>query len=401
MKKPLLNSKTLLIAVIASFGFCNSAKADWTVINNGLTDKTSNDISNNGTAVVDATETGIFYTLNNGTSWTAVSGTQYAKAVVTIGTTFYAAVQDGANGVMKSTDNGATWTAVNTGLLYKYNDALAVDGSNLYADDFGNTYVSSNGGTNWSAVSTLPGFSSIVRNGTTLCAGYSIGGNGYNGIYISTDNGATWSQPSNTGLTEKVHQLAVIGTTLFATTGTAVYTSINNGTSWTAHTSVGNSVALAVYGTNLFVGTPGGTFLSTDMGVTYTNISGIMGIESDVCLTIMGSDVYAGTAYNTHGVYHRALSEMVTVGINTVKKEIAIETYPNPSNSIVNFKAGSNNEITSIKLTNMIGSEVKEAEFKIAGDKALLNVNNLNDGVYFVEMITVEGIMTKKIVVSK
>lgn len=402
MKTPLLNSKCLLIAAIASLGFYNSAKADWVVINNGLADKTSNDIANNGTAVVNATETGIFYTLNSGTNWTAVSGTQYAKAVTVIGTTFYAAVQDGTNGVMKSTDNGATWTAVNTGLPYKYNDAIAADGSTLFAHDYGSSYMSTNGGTSWSAVSTLPGFSSIVRNGTTLCAAYEINNNGYDGIYISTDNGATWSQPANTGLTEKVHQLAVIGTTLFASTGSAVYSSTDNGTTWTSHTiAPNNAIAFAVYGNNLFVGTPAGVYLSTNMGASFSNISGIIGTESAVCLTIMGSDIFAGTAYNTHGVYHRPLSEMVTVGINSVKKEVAMEAYPTPSNSFVNFKAGSSNVITSLKLTDMIGNEVKEAEFKIAGDKALLNVNNLNGGVYFVEMMTTQGVSTKKIVVSK
>lgn len=56
----------------------------------------------------------------------------------------------------------------------------------------------------------------------------------YNGVYLSTDNGSSWTAV-NSGLTNtSILSLAVMGTNLFAgTAGSGVYRSTNNGASWT------------------------------------------------------------------------------------------------------------------------------------------------------------------------
>ena len=90
-------------------------------------------------------------------------------------------------------------------------------------------------------------------------------------------NGTNWSPwtACNNGLPPDVrpYAFAVSGTNLFAGTyGDGVFLSTNNGASWTA---VNNGLtdlyvwALAVSGTNLFAGTYGsGVFLSTNNGTS-------------------------------------------------------------------------------------------------------------------------------------
>ena len=111
--------------------------------------------------------------------------------------------------------------------------------------------------------------SSLAVSGTNLFAG-TLGG----GVFLSTNNGTSWTAAS-TGLTSvvgdfdpatDVRALAVSpngtgGTNLFAGTDGGVFLSTNNGTSWTAaSTGLTNTYvrALAVSGTNLFAGTHGG-----------------------------------------------------------------------------------------------------------------------------------------------
>ncbi len=64
-------------------------------------------------------------------------------------------------------------------------------------------------------------------SGTNLFAG------GLGGVFLSTNNGTSWTQV-NTGLTSTaVLSLAVLGTNLFAgTSGEGVFLSTNNGSRW-------------------------------------------------------------------------------------------------------------------------------------------------------------------------
>ncbi|HHB79777.1 MAG TPA: T9SS type A sorting domain-containing protein, partial [Saprospiraceae bacterium] len=103
-------------------------------------------------------------------------------------------------GVMKSTDGGNTFTAINSGILsYEYINDLIQDPNNgdvmIAAGYFKSIYRTSNGGASWSTVSNpspsdavlslafKPGNSQIVYASTR-----------YGKFYRSTDNGQNWSQ---------------------------------------------------------------------------------------------------------------------------------------------------------------------------------------------------------------
>ena len=68
-----------------------------------------------------------------------------------------------------------------------------------------------------------------------------------------------------------VNSLAVSGTNLYAGASGGVFLSTDNGTSWTTvKTGLSNTYvnALAVSGTSLYAGTEGGVFISTDNGTS-------------------------------------------------------------------------------------------------------------------------------------
>lgn len=94
-----------------------------------------------------------------------------------------------------------------------------------------------------------------------------ISGSDGGGVFLSSDNGTTWS-PINPGLQNKhVHALLVYQTALLAGTNAGVFLSSNSGNSWlplnaglvdTTHVQ-----ALLLQGNILFAGTSGGVFRAT------------------------------------------------------------------------------------------------------------------------------------------
>jgi hypothetical protein len=133
-------------------------------------------------------------------------------------------------------------------------------------------------------------------SGTNLFAG-----TGDAGVFLSTNDGSSWTAV-NTNLTNtNVRALAVSGTNLFAgTSGSGVFLSTDNGTNWTATglTSTDVCALTAVSGSKLFAGTWGdGVFLSTNNGTSWTPISnGLTGMGMYVSALAVGTmDLFAGT----------------------------------------------------------------------------------------------------------
>jgi hypothetical protein len=158
-------------------------------------------------------------------------------------------------------------------------------------------FLSTNNGISWSTVNTgltNTYVGALTVSGTNLFAGTQ------GGVFLSTDNGTSWNQV-NTGLTySSVRALAVSGTNLFAGGDAGVFLSTNNGTSWTVvNTGLTDSTvrALEVSGTNLFVGTWGGVFFSTNNGTSWSTINA--GLTDNAlfvyAFAVTGVNLFAGT----------------------------------------------------------------------------------------------------------
>jgi hypothetical protein len=179
--------------------------------------------------------------------------------------------------------------------------SFASSGTNLFAGTYSDgVYLSTNNGTSWTAVNnglTISKVSAFAVSGTNLFASTSG-----DGVYLSTNNGTHWTAVNN-GLTNTwVYALAVKGTNLFAGTQGGVFLSINNGASWA---SVDNGLtnsnvsAFAVSGTNLFAeiftGLGYNVYLSTNNGTSWTDVNNGLSNPQVYAFAVNGINLFAGT----------------------------------------------------------------------------------------------------------
>jgi hypothetical protein len=173
---------------------------------------------------------------------------------------------------------------------------IAVSGANLFAGTYlGGVFVSTDNGTSWTVANnglTNKNVYCLAVSGTNLFAGILSGG----GVFLSTNNGTSWTAAGLTNST--IQAIVVSGTNLFAGTSKGVFLSTNNGTSWKAiNTGLTNTTVhcLAVSGTNLFAGTGGGVFLSTNNGTAWTAVNTGLTDTTVMCLAASGKNLFAGT----------------------------------------------------------------------------------------------------------
>ncbi len=294
-------SGAILLAGVEGGGVYASADrgANWKRTNIGLTTTSVHTLVVDGAKVFAGTDSGVFVSTNNGAAWTQ-TGLMVGpvNALALRGFELFAGTGDG---IFCSTDNGDNWTAaVDSGLTYKEVHALATTGTNLVAATTytGGVFVSPNDGASWTWDTTGLG-STIVNNfavsGTTLFAG-TFG----SGVSFSTDNGTTWKQ---SGLTNgSVAAFSVVGTKLFAgCDGDGVFVSDNGGAGWTDINDglMNMSVyALAASDANIIVATASGIFTRNSKGSSWTKISVIGNPNVHVtAFAAKGSELFAGASW--------------------------------------------------------------------------------------------------------
>lgn len=205
---------------------------------------------------------------------------------------------------------------------------------------------------------------------------------------------------------------AVSDMNLFAgTSGSGVFLSTNNGTSWTeVNTGLTSSFvyALAVSGTNLFAGTYDGIFLSTNNGTSWTAVN--TGLTNTNVLSLapdlLSGNLFAGT-YG--GVWRRPLSEIITsverLSTDLPTHFILDQNYPNPFNPTtrISFSLPSK-AFVSLKVFDALGREqaVLVSEELAAGRYARQwDATGLASGVYFYRLQADAFAETKKLVLLR
>ncbi len=93
---------------------------------------------------------------------------------------------------------------------------------------------------------------------------------------------------------------AASGINLFAGTWGGAWCSTDNGSNWTQVFSMDAVSALAVLGNNLFAATSSDVFLSTDNGTNWEAVNNNMGRMCKYSLAVSGEDLFVGTCL---GVY--------------------------------------------------------------------------------------------------
>src|ERR1035441_7849670 len=136
--------------------------------------------------------------------------------------------------------------------------------------------------------------SAFAVSGRSLIAGT------YEGFYLSTNNGASWTEDTTGMGPQLCYALVVSGANIFAGTEGGVFLSSNNGISWSA-AGLGNwpVLSLVAIGTYLFAGTyDDGVFLSNDNGARWTAVdNGLPDPNfSAVTLEVSGMNLFAETS---------------------------------------------------------------------------------------------------------
>lgn len=316
---------------------------NWNIVNNGLpSNHQITSLEVNGSTAFVGTGGGVFYSSNNGIEWDSCNSgitDKHIDCLTVMGNSIFAGTYSGK--IFKSTNNGTNWffctdlhgsSKIPSPIVRLFSTETNIIARTYYGSD-----VSTDGGSNWNSLK-LPAVSSVVSNGANIYAGT------YNmGVYLSKDNGKSWSE-SNTGLTDKyITSLAILGETIFAGTYSGIFISTNNGASWE----------------------------------TLNDGLGKIEIES---LVINETNIYAGTSNGR--IYKRSLSEvMLNKKIKADQKTFNL--YPNPvkDKMIIEIKNQSKIQDFMIAIYNTQGQIIFQQALQ--QDKTEINISELSRGIYF------------------
>ncbi len=197
----------------------------------------------------------------------------------------------------------AQWVQTN-GPYGTYVSCFAVSGTNLFAGSGIGVFLTTDNGTSWTAVNSglnSKHVQSLAASGTNLFCG-----TGDSGVFISTDNGVSWNATNDGLANREVLALTVSGSDLLAMTwdgnNDVIYLSTNNGIHWTRLNTPTQSteMSIALIGTDLFVansnaGSPLGVYVSTNIGTTWTKINSGLTDSIVYHLAVSGTNLFAAT----------------------------------------------------------------------------------------------------------
>ena len=384
-----MKTKLFFIGMLALIGLRTNAQ--WVTTNGPLSGGIINTLYANSSNIFCGTQfEGTF--IYNGTSWSTANiglmGSSPTTCITGKGTDLYCINGGiGSEDVYLSTNNGSNWNNANTGLNNEAQTILAYGPYLFTGTDAGGIdaiFLSYNNGNNWSPLLSGSGF---VTNGvsammidTTIDSGLVVACV-YGGVQITTDRGRIWKYNTFLG-GNTANCIARSGSNIFIGTNNGVYLTTDYGNTWTAVNSSmpGNDVvySLAVDGSNIFAGSDSGVYVTSNNGLLWTAVNTGLTDKGVHSLAIYGTDLYAGT--RTQGVWKRSLSQMVS-GINEISGKNKINVYPNPfvnSFSIENTKAGS-----LYSLFDLTGREI--GEYKATGNTLNINGDGLQQGIYILK----------------
>ena len=234
-----------------------------------------------------------------------IPNSTYIRAFALLGSDMYMA--DGDT-LYKTGNNGNSWTKTS---LYKAVYALAVSGTNIFAGTWADqgVWLSTNYGANWTQTALNTGYvSSLFIVGSNIYAGTG------SGLFLSTNNGSSWIQTWQ----YSVHMFATIGSTLLGHfTSGGLYTSTNQGYNWSLLGLSGKSIqSFAMSGNTMYAGTNfNGFWISTNSGSTWTQSSFFNPISTIYSVIASGNDVIA-TLDNPANVYYSSNQGLNWTSIN-------------------------------------------------------------------------------------
>jgi photosystem II stability/assembly factor-like uncharacterized protein len=294
----------------------------WMAVNTGMKRKNVTSIVVSGSNLLASTSNnGVFFSPNNGATWTSRNNGMTSPVIETLFVSDNGIYASTADGVFFSSNEGVTWTPANNGIQDTYVVyAYAQMGDTIYGATYGaGLYMTTNNGGVWAQLGASTGFPqafpygvyvyALIADGNSMYAGTS------NGVYKSSDRGATWSQ-ANTGFPGGMWAQCFTvkpGYIFAGTYSEGVFVSTNNGASWsTANNGLPDRPGslphnyprcydMITINSNVLLGSSDGLYLSSNNGANWADSDGGILATDVTCLATNGTVTFAGTTWN--GVY--------------------------------------------------------------------------------------------------
>jgi photosystem II stability/assembly factor-like uncharacterized protein len=381
---------------------------NWNISNCGLTaSRIIGLVGNPSGSMLAGTEySEIFRTTDKGDNWVQTNFDKLYLQVMAVNSSggIYAAT---LNCMYYSSDNGDTWTPKNNGLSDTTVTTIAFSKSgNILAGTNGGIFRSTDDGNSWVRIRTSAWVYSLA---------YNTNGDIYAGIYggeftRSTDNGNTWNW-INPSTYMPVTSLAVNNAgNIFADAGAVgLFRSTDNGITWTVLNTglIEGSLKFVKINTAGFIYscTSNGVYCSTDNGDNWTNL--ISGLTDPRIHSLAFSEdgfIFAGT--QATGVF-RSNNPFVGIkdGNQTTNSYLLQQNYPNPFNpsTTINYSLPKPGNV-KLSIYNLLGSKVATIvdEFKPAGNYSVqFNGSNLASGIYLYRLESGIYSTAKKLILLK
>jgi photosystem II stability/assembly factor-like uncharacterized protein len=327
----------------------------------------------------------LYGSADNGSTWNTVTNgiSGMVTMLATSNGNLFAVT---ANGVFLSNNNGATWSLQNNGLPSNFaGQSIFADGDTLFSGGYYEVFYSVNNGSTWTARNT--GFppnarvQSFAKKGNTVFAGT----NGY-GLYKTTNNGLSWSLTGIGGQQvpfSEVESVYVFDSKVYASFSGTLYVSSDNGATWTTATN-GLNGAYVNYithrGGTLFVGTYTGIFHSLDGGSTWVNLNANLTNPAISHIGFNASKIFICS--QNVAIYVRDLQQVLSLEALASNNELSI--YPNPAHEKLTVSLPENSPKTEGILLDNAGKELQR--FLLNSGENTLDINHLESGIYFLEI---------------
>jgi len=383
------NFEQLYVALLLSI-LTLSVNAQWEVV---LPDTNVTEVFVSDSNIFIGTNTGnIYLSQNAGQTWTDLTYNLPDNFIGNIG------ICD-SNKLVCTCGNrvytSSTWTGWdNVCPLTSSINSMVIDGPNIFvgAGASEGIHASFDNGNNWSDISsnlTDKYITSVSVYMDTLLVSTYMGG-----IFLSTDTGGSWNA-YNQGMPETAFSLTK--NTNFFAGGSFYIHKLNNG-SWTQVFTTSQQI-LDFANKQSFIAAAGSdVFLSADSGINWLKLQ-----PADLTLQFNTVDFYENfiLAGGFDGLYKYDLNH---VSINEINKNnLEFYIYPNPVHTdyIDMYLMSDSNENIHIAVLDVNGRTVVENTFEAQKQKYPIRVNNIDNGIYTVNVWQGQTYMSEKIVIVK
>ncbi len=386
--------------------------------------------TDNNTGYVCGNNGTIIKTTNAGASWSPLTpgvSTHLMKIKFLDANTGYVVGNSGL--ILRTTNAGATWTSSNP-VAAGLNDICFVDAQTVIAvGDFSTAIKSTNGGLNW-ALLPIPindeNLTSIACSNNKIL----VGSAGTTNLFVSTDNGNSWTNDRSKFRTGSLSTLDVYlnGNNGFIVGGEIIsgvftptmFKTTDAGLTWVENTTIDGRSTL--YAVSVVPGYPNVVYVSGRYVNDPTN-----GSKGRILKSTDAGNTFANTVWGTGSIFLNDLATTATnvfivgtgglvitgehlIGITPISTEVPqnfslSQNYPNPFNPSTKIKVEilkSENiklfifDITGKVVTTLVNETLRPGTYEVSFD-----ASSLSSGTYFYRLTSSSFTETKKMVLVK